>query len=135
MVGDPSFDAGVELRKAMWGAGSLEQITSATQLSEKLQEIVTRFCFGDLWQREGLTKRERSLITVAMLLALNRPHELRVHMEGALANGATEVEIREVALHSVPYAGIPAGASGIQILGELLTTREPDSPLLATANA
>lgn len=133
MIKDEYYDAGVELREAMWGPGALDQITSATEVTDKLQDIVTRFCFGDVWQREGLSLRERSLVTVAMLIALNRPHELRIHMEGALANGATEVELREVALHSVLYAGIPAGVGGVKTLDELLAERRPDSPLRAAA--
>jgi 4-carboxymuconolactone decarboxylase len=133
MIKDTYFDAGAELRQAMWGPGSLDQVHSATELTDKLQDIVTRFCFGDVWQRDGLSLRERSLVTVAMLIALNRPHELRIHMEGALANGATEVELREVALHAVLYAGIPAGVGGIRTLGELLAELRPDSPLRAAA--
>ncbi len=133
MIKDASFDAGIQLRQAMWGDGSLEQVHSTTELTDKLQDIVTRFCFGDMWQREGLTLRERSLVTVAMLIALNRPHELRIHMEGALANGASEVELREVALHAVLYAGIPAGVGGVRTLGEVLTELRPDSPLRAAA--
>jgi 4-carboxymuconolactone decarboxylase len=133
MIKDSYYDAGVELRQAMWGPGALDQITSATEVTDKLQDIVTRFCFGDVWQREGLSLRERSLVTVAMLIALNRPHELRIHMEGALANGATEEELREVALQSVLYAGIPAGVGGIRTLDELLAERRPDSPLRAAA--
>lgn len=133
MIKDEYYDAGVELRQAMWGPGALNQITSATEVTDKLQDIVTRFCFGDVWQREGLSLRERSLVTVAMLIALNRPHELRIHMEGALANGATEEELREVSLHAVLYAGIPAGVGGISTLDQLLAERRPDSPLRAAA--
>jgi 4-carboxymuconolactone decarboxylase len=131
VIKDSYFDAGVELRQAMWGPGALDQVHSATGVTDKLQDIVTRFCFGDVWQREGLSLRERSLITVAMLIALNRPHELRLHMEGALANGAAEAELREVALHAVLYAGIPAGVGGIRMLDELLAELRPDSPLRA----
>lgn len=131
MLKDGYYEDGVTLRQAMWGPGTLDQIHSATGVTDKMQDIVTRYCFGDIWQREGLSLRERSLITVAMLIALNRPHELHIHMEGALANGATEVELREVALHAVLYAGIPAGAGAIRALDELLAEARPDSPLRA----
>jgi 4-carboxymuconolactone decarboxylase len=134
MITDKYFDAGIRLRQAMWGPGAVDQVYTTTEANDKLQEIVTRFCFGDVWQREELDLKQRSLITVAMLIALNRPQELRIHMEGALANGATEVELREVALHAVLYAGIPAGVGGIRTLEEILAQSRPDSPLRAAAS-
>jgi 4-carboxymuconolactone decarboxylase len=135
MIKDSHYDAGTELRQAMWGPGAMGQIENATEVTDKLQDIVTRFCFGDVWQRDGLTLRERSLVTVAILIALNREHELRLHMMGALANGATEVELREVSLHSILYAGIPAGVGGVRTLDELLAELRPDSPLRAPAQS
>lgn len=117
---DDQFEAGLALRRIMFGpGGSDEQIENATDLTEVMQEFVTRECFGGTWQRAGLSTRERSLITVGMLLALGRSHEIRIHMRGALANGASIEELREVVLQSVMYCGIPAGMEGIRTLAEI----------------
>jgi 4-carboxymuconolactone decarboxylase len=104
----------------MFGPGGSDvQIDNATELTEAMQEFVTRECFGGTWQRDGLSTRERSLVTVGMLLALGRAHEIRIHMLGAIANGATIEELREVVLQSVMYCGIPAGMEGLRALVEI----------------
>ena len=119
---DEQFQAGLALRRIMFGpGGSDEQIDNATDLTAAMQEFVTRECFGGTWQREGLSTRERSLITVGMLLALGRSHEIRIHMLGALANGASVEELREVVLQSVMYCGIPAGMEGLRTLVDIAT--------------
>lgn len=131
MLEDSTFDSGIELRRRMFGeAGADAQIYATTELNDKLQEIVTRWCFGDLWSREELPLKTRSMITVAMLIALGRSHELNIHIRGALANGVTEVELREIALHAILYCGIPAGNDGIRTLDAILA---PDSPLRTDA--
>ncbi|BCB76599.1 4-carboxymuconolactone decarboxylase [Phytohabitans flavus] len=130
MLEDDTFDSGIELRRRMFGeAGADAQIYSTTELNDKLQEIVTRWCFGDLWSREELPLKNRSMITVAMLMALGRSHELNIHIRGALANGVSEVELREIALHAILYCGIPAGADGIRTLDAILAEVAPDSAL------
>lgn len=117
---DDQFEAGLALRRVMFGPGGSDvQIDNATDLTTAMQEFVTRECFGGTWQRDGLSTRERSLITVGMLIALGRSHEIRIHMGGALANGATIEEIREVVLQSVMYCGIPAGMEGLRALVEI----------------
>jgi 4-carboxymuconolactone decarboxylase len=119
---DEQFQAGLALRRIMFGpGGSDEQIDNATDLTAAMQEFVTRECFGGTWQREGLSTRERSLVTVGMLLALGRSHEIRIHMLGALANGASVEELREVVLQSVMYCGIPAGMEGLRTLVDIAT--------------
>lgn len=134
MIADSNLDAGLDLRRQMFGeAGAEGQVFSTTELNDKLQEIVTRWCFGDLWQREELPPKIRSMITVAMLLALGRAPELNIHMRGALANGVTEVELREIALHSILYCGIPAGAEGVRMLEGILKELRPESELLDPA--
>ncbi|MBB4929577.1 4-carboxymuconolactone decarboxylase [Lipingzhangella halophila] len=125
MIEDELYDAGLRQRRAMFGkAGAEDQVEHTTDLNDKLQEIVTRNCFGDIWQRDGLEVRTRSLITVAMLLALGRSHELRIHINGALANGVSVVELREIMLHSYLYCGIPAAVEGIRTLDEILAQRD-----------
>lgn len=112
----------MELRQAMFGPGQEAAVDSAPPLTEKLKEIVTRWCFGDIWQRDGLTLRERSLVTVAMLVALGRPTGTRNHMKGALATGVSDVELREICLHALLYAGIPATGEALRVLEGVLAS-------------
>jgi 4-carboxymuconolactone decarboxylase len=136
MIKDESFDRGREIRSAMWGSDATDaQVDTTRELNDKLQEIVTRWCFGDLWSREELPLRVRSMITVSMLLALGREHELEIHMVGALANGVTDVELREICLHAVAYCGIPSAGEGLRTLDKVLAARLPDSTLLRPAIA
>ncbi len=114
----------------MFGEGGADkQVYGTTELNDKLQEIVTRWCFGDLWERAELSHKIRSMITVAMLLAAGKVPELNIHMRGALANGVTAVELREICLHSILYCGIPAGAEGIRTLDAILADVDPESDL------
>lgn len=106
---EDDFTAGLALRRRMFGeAGADRQIAAAGEFAGPLQEWVTRVCFGELWHRPGLDARMRSIVTIAMLAALNRPNQVRVHVEGALANGVAVEEIREILLHAALYAGVPA---------------------------
>jgi 4-carboxymuconolactone decarboxylase len=121
MKKDKAYRDGLRLRRQMFGSAGAElQTDTTTALNEKLQDIVTRWCFGDVWVRDDLGVRDRSLITVGMLLALGRSHELNIHMRGALANGITPTELREACLHAILYAGIPAGVEGLRVLQPIL---------------
>lgn len=105
----------------MFGPAAAEdQVEHTTELTEKIQDVVTRYCFGDIWQRGGLDKKTRSLITLAMLVALGRPHEIRIHLRGGLANGLSEEEIRELMVHSFLYCGIPAAMDGFRAMEEIM---------------
>jgi 4-carboxymuconolactone decarboxylase len=107
-MSDDAFDRGLELRRHMFGpGGSDRQIEAATDFTRPLQELVTRSCFGEIWQRPHLDLKTRSMITLAMLAALGRPNQIKVHVKGALANGVSREEIREIILHAVAYAGFP----------------------------
>ena len=86
-----------------------------SEFSAPLQDLVTEFCWGGPWSRPGLTRQTRSLLNVAILTALNRPHELRLHTQGALRNGCTSEEIAEVLLQATVYAGIPAGVDAFKV--------------------
>ncbi|GAA4666750.1 MULTISPECIES: carboxymuconolactone decarboxylase family protein [Amycolatopsis] len=128
MIRDEHFELGRELRRRMFGrAGADDQIESTTELDDKLQDIVTRHVFGDIWQRPELDVRTRSMITLAMLVALGRAHEIRIHLRGALANGVTPEEIREIMLHSTIYCGLPAGVDGILAAGEVFAEQGVDT--------
>jgi 4-carboxymuconolactone decarboxylase len=95
-------------------------LASADDFNMPLQELVTEYCWGAVWGREGLEKKTRSLLNIAMLSVLNRPHELKVHVKGAIRNGATKVEIREVLLQVAIYAGVPAAVDSFRVAKEAL---------------
>jgi len=116
-----AYRAGIDLRRTMFGPGGAEEAHArASEIGKPLQEYVTEFCFGEIWQREGLTHRERSMITVAMLMGAGRMKQVEVHLQGALANGVTKEELREVFLHAMCYIGIPAAAEATFMLEKLL---------------
>jgi 4-carboxymuconolactone decarboxylase len=111
-----AFDKGLALRREMFGpAGSDEALAAASDFSRPLQETVTRFCFGEIWQRPGLDRRTRSLITVSMLIGAGRFAQLAAHVRGALANGVTQEELRELVLHSQLYCGIPSAVEATAV--------------------
>lgn len=125
MILDDAYDIGLQQRRTMFGpAGAEQQVEHTTDLNDKLQDFVTRVCFGDIWQRDGLSYAERSRITFAMLIAQGKSHELRVHARGALANGVSVLELRELVVHSILYCGIPAAVEGLRALEEVLAERE-----------
>lgn len=119
-----SYELGMQLRVEMWGesAGAARN-KLATDFNRPFEDLVTEYCFGDVWQRAGLDRKTRSMITLAALTALTKPNQLRVHVKGALANGVSVDEIREIIMHTAVYAGIPAGVEAInaaqQVLAEL----------------
>lgn len=141
MIHDELYNKGLEQRRRMFGRGGAEdQVEHTTDINDKLQDFVTRICFGDVWQREGLSVADRSKITIAMLLATGRPHETRVHIRGGIENGLSVEEIREIVLHSMLYCGIPAAVEGIRALEEILAEKglpaevmRPSDPAKATA--
>lgn len=134
MIEDELFDRGLTVRREIWGRdGADGQVNSTRLLNDKMQEIVTRWCFGDIWSRDELPRRIRSMITVAMLITLGKSHELGIHMRGALANGVTDEELREICLHAVVYCGIPAANEGLRTLDAVLTEEAPQSTLLEPA--
>ncbi|HEY7185055.1 MAG TPA: carboxymuconolactone decarboxylase family protein [Vicinamibacterales bacterium] len=115
-----TFERGLEIRKSVLGKEFVENaIRTADDFSRPLQELVTEYCWGAVWGREGLDKRTRSLLNLAMISCLNRPHELRLHIAGALKNGVTRDEIREVFLQVAIYAGVPAGVDSFRAAKEV----------------
>jgi 4-carboxymuconolactone decarboxylase len=114
------FDAGLEVRKAVLGKEFVEAaIANADDFNRPLQELVTEYCWGAVWTREGLSRKTRSMLNLAMLTALNRPHELKMHIKGALTNGVTRDEIREVLLQTAIYCGVPAGVDAFRTAREV----------------
>jgi len=104
------YDRGMAIRKKVLGAANVDQaMASADDFNRAMQDLSTEYCWGAVWGREGLDHRTRSLINIAMISALNRPHELRLHVKGARRNGVGVEEIREVLMQVAIYAGVPAG--------------------------
>ena len=114
------FEAGLATRREVLGNDYVDRaLASADDFSRPLQELVTEFAWGTVWQRPGLPRRDRSLMTVVMLVALNRPHELRLHLRGALNNGLSREEIREALLHAAVYCGMPAAVDAFRAAREV----------------
>jgi 4-carboxymuconolactone decarboxylase len=114
------YEAGLAVRRAVLGTAYVDKaLAAADSFSQPLQELVTENAWGTVWTREGLSRRDRSLITVAMLIALNRPHEIKLHLRGALNNGLSREEIRELLLHAGVYCGMPAAVDAFRIAREL----------------
>ncbi|MFI6776304.1 4-carboxymuconolactone decarboxylase [Nocardia sp. NPDC050412] len=115
------YESGLQVRREVVGAEYVDRaLAAATDFSEPLQDLITEYCWGAVWTRPGLDRRNRSMITLAMLTALNRSTEFATHVRAALTNGVTPEEIREVLLHATIYAGVPAGVEAFRIAGPIL---------------
>lgn len=118
-------DSGLALRKKVVGAEQVERmLAEADRYSRPLQETVNEFCWGMVWDRPGLDLRSRSMITVAMLTALNRSNELKTHLRGALRNGVTREEISEILLHAMVYCGAPASVEAFRCMKEVFAAAD-----------
>ena len=116
-----AYDAGLQVRREVLGAEHVDRaLNDVSDFSRPIQELVTEYCWGQVWTREGLPRRTRSLINLAMLTALNRPHELGVHVRGAIANGVTEAEIQETLLQTAIYVGVPAALESFRIAEQVM---------------
>ena len=114
------FEKGLSIRRAVLGAEYVDKaLESADDFSRPLQELVTQYCWGEIWGRPGLDRKTRSLINLAMITALNRPHEVRVHIKGALNNGLTKNDIQEVFLQVAIYCGVPAAVDSFRTAQEV----------------
>jgi 4-carboxymuconolactone decarboxylase len=111
-----TYDKGLEIRKAVLGKEYVENaINSADDFNRPMQELVTEYCWGAVWGRPGLERKTRSFLNLAMLSALNRPHEIETHVRGALNNGVSREEICEVFLQVAIYCGVPAAIDSFRI--------------------
>ena len=117
---DASFKKGLEIRRAVLGAEYVDNsIASADEFTQDLQRLVTKYCWGDIWGRPGLDRRTRSFLNLSMIAALNRPHELKLHVRGALNNGLSREDIREVFLQVAIYCGVPAAIDSFRVAREV----------------
>jgi 4-carboxymuconolactone decarboxylase len=115
------YDQGLKIRRSILGDAHVDKsLKSRTDLTNDFQDLLTRYAWGEIWSRPGLPKQTRSMLTIAMLVALNRGDELRMHLRAALKNGVTRDQIQEVLLQSAIYCGLPAANSAFHIAQDLL---------------
>jgi len=115
-----TYDKGLEVRKAVLGKEHVENsLRSADEFNKPFQDLLTEYCWGSVWAREQLPRKIRSMLNLAMIGVLNRPHELKLHIRGALRNGVTKDEIREIFMQLAIYAGVPAAVDSFRIAREV----------------
>ena len=115
-----AFDKGLKTRREVLGAEYVDQsIQNADGFNRPLQELVTEYCWNEIWNRPGLDRKTRSIVNLAMITALNRPHELKLHIKGAINNGLTKDEIREIFLQTAIYCGVPAAIDSFRTAKEV----------------
>ena len=118
---DEQYQRGLATRRQVMGDDFVDRaLAGATEFTQPIQDHISRAAWGDVWQRDGLDRKTRSLITVAMLTALGKQHELKGHVRGALNNGATVKEIQEVLLHAAVYCGIPTSVEAFRTASEVI---------------
>ncbi|ASU78331.1 hypothetical protein CDG81_08540 [Actinopolyspora erythraea] len=122
---DPDWNRGDALRREVLGNEYVDHVSATWAGASELQDIVVKFAWGTVWSRPGFDHRIRSLLTVAMLTALNRDHELRLHIGGALRNGCTVEELVEVAVHSSVYCGVPAAIDTVRTIKQVKDELRP----------
>ena len=119
------FEIGLQIRREVLGAEYVDKsISQADDFNRPLQELVTEYCWGTIWSRPGISRKMRSLINLAMLTALNRPHEVKLHLKGALNNGCSKEEIMEVLLQTAIYCGVPAAVDSFRLAREVFSEME-----------
>lgn len=115
-----AFEKGLKTRREVLGAEYVDaSIANADDFNRPMQELVTEYCWNEIWNRPGLDRRTRSFLNLAMITALNRPHELKLHVRGAINNGLTKDEIREVFLQAAIYCGVPAAIDSFRSAKEV----------------
>jgi 4-carboxymuconolactone decarboxylase len=118
-MSDDLFETGLEIRRAVLGRDYVDgAIAAADDFNRPMQELVTEFCWGKFWGRPALDRRTRSFLNLAMITALNRPHELKLHVKGAIRNGVSKAEIAEVFLQAAVYCGVPAAIDSFRVARE-----------------
>jgi 4-carboxymuconolactone decarboxylase len=128
-VSDPAHDAGMAARRAVLGDDYVDEAQRrTTALTAPFQELITRYAWGEVWAREGLDRRTRSAITLALLTALGQERELALHVRAARRNGLSAEEIGEVLLHTAVYAGVPAANAAFAVAQRVLEEEEPAGP-------
>ena len=122
------YDQGMKVRRAVLGDAHVDRsLRNRTPFNEAFQDLITRYAWGEIWNRPGLPRQTRSMLTLAMMVALNRPDEFRMHVRAALNNGVSRDEIQEVLLQTAIYCGVPAANSAFHIAEEVFTAVDGQS--------
>lgn len=125
MKDEERYEAGMQVRRAVLGDAHVDRsLAHRTELSSEFQDLITRYAWGEIWTREGLPRHTRSLLTIAMMVALNRNEELALHLRAAKNNGVTREEIKEVLMQTAIYCGVPAANSAFHLADRIF--REED---------
>ena len=120
-----TYETGLKIRSEVLGKEYVENsMKSADDFNKPFQEFVTEYCWGAGWGRPGLSRKERSMLNLAMISILNRPHELTLHIRGALTNGLTKDQIREIFMQVAIYAGVPAGVDAFRQAREVFAEKK-----------
>jgi 4-carboxymuconolactone decarboxylase len=123
------FERGLAVRREVLGAEYVDKaLAAADDFTRPLQELVTEYCWGEIWTQPELPRRTRSLINLAMISALNRPHELKLHVRGALRNGVSREEIRSVLMQVAIYCGVPAAIDAFRVATAVLKEEDGGEP-------
>lgn len=124
---DP-LERGLKVRREVLGDAYVDAaLANSDEFALPLQELISRYCWGEVWSRDGLDRRTRSLLNLAMLCALNRPHEFKLHLKGAFNNGCSEEDVREVILQTAIYCGVPAAIDAMRIAKGVMAERRGDA--------
>jgi 4-carboxymuconolactone decarboxylase len=130
------FDKGMGIRRSVLGDAYVDRaVANMNDFNKPLQELVTQYCWGEVWGREGLSKRDRSLLNLGMISILNRGHELKAHVRGALNNGLSRDEIREVLLQVAIYGGVPCAVDSFRLANEAFTDIDAEKAAAKPAKA
>lgn len=130
------FETGLKIRREVLGPDYVDRsLANADDFMMAFQRITTEWCWGYAWSRPGLDRKTRSMLNLAMLTALGKPAEIKLHAKGALANGVSSDEIKEILLHATVYCGIPAGMEAFKVASEVMKAELPDGGALAAATA
>ncbi|HVE10149.1 MAG TPA: 4-carboxymuconolactone decarboxylase [Paraburkholderia sp.] len=125
MNDDERYDAGMQVRRGVLGDAHVDRsLTNRSELTEEFQNFITRYAWGEIWTRDGLPRHTRSLLTISMMVALNRSEELALHLRAAKNNGVTREQIKEVLLQTAIYCGVPAANSAFHLADRIF--REED---------
>lgn len=120
------YTTGIRIRREVLGDAYVDEaLKNVDEFGGDFQQLVTEYCWGAVWGRDGLSRKQRSLNNLCLLAALNRPHELELHIRGALRNGCSKEEIRETLIQVAVYAGIPAGVDAFRVARRVLTDTDP----------
>jgi 4-carboxymuconolactone decarboxylase len=119
------YEKGLAVRRAVLGDAHVDRaLAKRSELTAEFQDLITRYAWGEIWTRPGLERRTRSLVTIGMMVALNRPDELKLHLNAAFNNGVTREEIKEVLLQVAIYCGVPAANSAFHLAQDVFEARD-----------